>query len=69
MSYKEKDIAYETGPAWVLTDTSAGRYTVFLSGVTHSTGDTSYSLDADGFSLAKARADYLAKREAAKCVK
>lgn len=38
-------------------------YTVYVSGATHSTSDSSYPLTADGLSLAKARADYLAGRD------
>jgi hypothetical protein len=60
----EQDIAYENGPAWVNTDKRGKRYTVFLAGVTHSTSDSAYPLTADGLSIAKARADYLARRAA-----
>lgn len=62
MSYREADIAYENGRAWVLKDAKGARYTVFLAGVTHSTSDSAYPLDADGLSIAKARADYLAAK-------
>lgn len=61
MSYKEADIAYENGRAWVFRDTKGKCYTVFTVGVTHSTSDSAYPLDDDGLSIAKARADYLAK--------
>lgn len=60
MSYRESDIAYENGPAWVLRDTKGKCYTVFLAGVTHSTSDSAYPLDADGLSIAVARCNYLA---------
>ncbi len=61
MSYQEKDIAYEAqnGKAWVLCDTKHKRYTVFRIGITHSTSDSAYTLDADGLSIAIARANYL----------
>lgn len=62
MGYTEKDIIYENGAAWVLHDTIGQRYTVLISGVTHSITDSSYTLDADGLSIAKKRADYLADR-------
>lgn len=61
MTYRERDIAYENGRAWVLKERD--RYTVFVSGTTHSTSDSAYPLDDDGFSIAKARCDYLAGRK------
>lgn len=64
MSYREQDIVHENGPFWVLRDTKRKRYTVFTSGATASASDSSYALSADGLSLAKARADYLARRKA-----
>ena len=60
MSYREEDIVHENGSAWVLKERDS--YTVFMSGVTHSTSDSSYVRDADGLSIAKARADYLERR-------
>ena len=57
----EADIAYENAPAWVHKDRAAKRYTVYVAGVTHSTSDSAYPLTADGLSIAKARADYLAR--------
>ena len=65
MSYKETDITYEKGCAWVLRDTKRKCYTVFTVGVTHSTSDSAYPLNVDGLSIAKARADYLAATQAA----
>ena len=61
MSYKESDIVYERGRAWVLKDRKQPHptYVVFVTGVTHSTCDSAYPLDEDGLSLAKARANYL----------
>lgn len=60
---KESEIAYENGKAWVCRDKKANQYTVFIANfVTHmSTSDSSYEMTEDGFSIAKARADYLAK--------
>ncbi|MFJ0504334.1 hypothetical protein ACLQ84_23740 [Bordetella bronchiseptica] len=60
MTYREKDIAYENGRVWVLKKSDS--YTVFVSGVTHSTSDSAYELSDAGFSIAKARADYLAQK-------
>lgn len=65
MSYREEDIAYEKGDAWVLRDRKKQQYTVFLAGSTASTSDSAYDLTEDGLSLAKARADYLASRKEA----
>lgn len=62
MSYREKDIAHENGDFWVLSNRYG--YHVMRSGITHSIGDSSYSLDDNGLSLAVARCDYLAKRKA-----
>lgn len=62
MSYREQDIAYENGPAWVGKDTRRKQYTVFRIGITCSTSDCAFPLTDDGLSLAKARVDYLAKR-------
>lgn len=61
MSYRESDIAYELSSAWVLDDKKRDCYTVFRVGATHSTSDSSYARTADGLSLAKARADYVAR--------
>ena len=57
---KENDIVHENGDFWVLRDRKHKAYTVYMVGVTHSTADSSYRLDADGLSIAKARTDYLA---------
>lgn len=56
MSYKEKDIIHENGKVWVLKNKEG--YHVMVSGITHSTSDSSYA-SAD---LAIARCDYIAKR-------
>jgi hypothetical protein len=58
---KESDIVYEVDRFWVLRDLKRHGYTVFESGITHSTSDSTYPLDDAGLSLAKARVDYLAK--------
>ena len=57
---KEDDIVFEDGRAWVYRDKKNERYTVYISGVTHSTSDSSYPLTVDGLSLATARAKYKA---------
>ncbi len=61
---KESQIVYEVGRYWVFDNrwSKPARYTVFrIDGATHSVSDVSYAHDADGPSLAKARADYLTK--------
>lgn len=63
MSYREPDIMHENGAYWVLRDRRRPAYVVFRNGVTHSVSDSAYRFDADGLSLAKARCDYLARRE------
>ena len=56
MSYKEKDIIHENGKFWVLKNKEG--FHVMISGITHSTSDSSYGqLD-----LAIVRCDYLASR-------
>lgn len=59
---READIVYENPKAWVFRDVKRQCYTVFVIGTTHSTSDSSYTLDEDGLSIAKVRADYFAKR-------
>ncbi len=59
---QERDIMHETGNYWVARDANA--YTVFKAGATHSTSDSAYAKTPDGLSIAIARADYLAKRDA-----
>lgn len=61
---REKDIVHENGRYWVLKDRLA--YTVYRAEVTHSVADSSYAPNAEGLSIAIARCDYLAKREAEK---
>ncbi len=60
----ESDILHENGAFWVCRERNA--YTVFRNGVTAATSDSSYAKTPDGLSIAKARCDYLAKRDAAK---
>jgi len=60
--YRETDIMHEAGNYWVARDRKA--YTVFKAGVTHSVSDSAYAKSADGLSIAIARCNYLAKREA-----
>lgn len=59
---RERDIVYEIGKAWVRADRKNNCYTVMIVGITHSTSDSSYSFDADGLSIAKRRAEYLAAK-------
>jgi len=61
---RESDILYENGKFWVLKDKHKGKqtYTVMFTGITHSESvdDVTYP----DLSLAVARCDYLAKRNA-----
>lgn len=59
---KESDIKYEKGDYWVAA-VDKKQYTVYKSGITHSTSDSSYPFTDDGLSLAIARCNYLAKRQ------
>lgn len=52
---KKSNIAYENGDFWVMQ--LKGVFQVMISGITHSSTDSSYS----DFSIAKARCDYLEK--------
>lgn len=61
---KMSEILHERGSYWILKDIKNKCYTVFKSGITHSVSDSAYPLDDDGLSIAKARVDYLARREA-----
>lgn len=60
---KESAIAYETpnGRAWVHEDRKQRAYVVFRTRVCYSEHDSGYPLTVDGLTLAKARADYLAR--------
>jgi hypothetical protein len=59
-------IYHEAGDFWVGRTYRPPSYTVYRSGVTHSTPDSSYPSTADGLSLAIARCDYLHKAATAK---
>ena len=56
---RESDIKHENGAHWVLDDRAS--YTVYRTGLTHSTSDSAYPRTPDGLSIAIARCDYLAK--------
>lgn len=60
---RESDIVHENGRYWVLRDVKHVAYTVYISGITHSTSHSSYPLTDDGLLLAKACADYWAGRD------
>lgn len=62
---KESQIKHENGNYWVCDEHDA--YTVYKTGVTHSVSDSSYSHDADGYSIAVARCNYLANRNETPC--
>jgi hypothetical protein len=62
--YREEDIVHENGKVFVLRDRRQKSYAVCVSGTTHSTVESAYTLDSDGLSIAVARCDYLARRAA-----
>lgn len=66
---RASDIVHEVGNYWVYRDHKQKAYHVMRIGTTHSTSDSSYELSDDGFSIAKARCNYLAKREEEKQTK
>lgn len=57
----EKDIIaeYDGDNVWILRDKTG--YYVMRAGTTHSVSDSCYALDDDGLSIAKKRAEYLAR--------
>ncbi len=61
---KESQIKHEAGDFWVCD--ADKQYTVYESGITHSLSDSSYQHNEDGLSIAIARCNYLAKRQADK---
>ena len=63
---KEKDILYEKGRYWIYGNRRA--YFVMVIGVTLSTSESAYPHDEGGYSLAKARVDYLARRDEERAV-
>jgi hypothetical protein len=59
---RESDIAHETPRGfWVARQSRPPLYVVYRPNGAHSVSDSAYTLDADGLSIAKARADYLDK--------
>lgn len=60
MNLREKDIRHENGNYWVAELDNT--YTVFKTGITHSTSIQSFKRDSDGLSNAIGYCDYLAKR-------
>ena len=67
MATRESDIVHENGAFWV--GKNPKDYTVYKTGITHSTADSAYEKTADGLSIAIARCDYLARRAAEKAAK
>lgn len=59
---REQDIIYESGPAFVLRTTNS--YEVLVNKGTHSVVGSAYRKTDDGLSIAKARADFIAKLKA-----
>lgn len=59
---KEPDIIHENGKFWVMRSKKDNCYAVMVSGVSCSTSESAYPLNADGKSIAIARCDYLAGR-------
>lgn len=57
---RESEIIYESGVAWVHAAKDA--YVVYVTGITHSNSDSAYAKDADGLSIAIARAKYLGRQ-------
>jgi hypothetical protein len=58
----ESDIKHESGNYWVC-DTGSS-YAVMMSGITHSVSDSAYDHTLTGLSIAIARCNYLARRDA-----
>lgn len=54
---KESNIILEAGDYWVCD--LDNQYTVYKNTITHAQADSSYPLNKDGLSLAKARCMYL----------
>lgn len=59
---RESDIKYDGDGFWVAA-VDKKQYTVYKTGLTHSTADSSYPFTNDGLSLAIARCKYLAKKD------
>lgn len=66
----EADILYENDGHWIYHDKKIKCYVVMVNSksFTHSLSDSAFPYSADGYSLAKARCDYLAKQKAIKAV-
>ena len=62
MKIRAKGIVHENGRHWVLDSPAA--YVVMTAGITHSASDSAYTRDPDGLSIAVARCNYLARRDA-----
>lgn len=58
---KESDIVHENGRVFVLREPKT--YNVCISGPTHAISDSAYHRNADGLSIAIARANYLARQD------
>jgi hypothetical protein len=54
---KESQILLDLGSHWVCDNRTD--YTVYITGITHSTSDSSYPKTEDGLSIAIARCKYL----------
>lgn len=61
-SMREEDIIHEAGDYWVGRERNS--YTVFKNVGTYSVSDSAYAKTEDGKSIAIARCEYLAKRDA-----
>lgn len=59
---KESDILYQRGSYWVCASKLPRAYLVMADGNTHATSESSYDLSPDGLSIAKARVDYLFRK-------
>ena len=57
----EEDIIYEKGDFWVLRDRQQKAYTVLENMASKSITRTSFAMNDDGFSIARAYCDHLAK--------
>lgn len=63
---KEKDIIFETTCQGFWVGDLKDSYAVFIDKGTHSESDSHYRRNADGLSIAIARAKYLSKRKESK---
>lgn len=60
---REKDILYQRGPYWMRAgkDGICSVYFVMRDGVTHANTESAYARTPDGWTIAKARVDYLGR--------